>query len=87
MGMASIKPCRRLGPDRGGAMAAQAVSALSFRHDFNGSPTSKGFIAGDISVSCKPGLVIPKCLQLGEPARKIPLSKFMVKTLLKALAL
>jgi hypothetical protein len=25
--------------------------------------------------------------QLGEPARKIPLSKFMVKTLLKALAL
>ncbi|MGO7212156.1 hypothetical protein ACC796_08070 [Rhizobium ruizarguesonis] len=31
----------RLGPDRGSAMAAQAVSALNFRHDFNGSQRRK----------------------------------------------
>jgi hypothetical protein len=44
-------------------------------------------MAGVLSVSFKPGLVISNYLQLGELARKIPLSKFMVKTLLKALAL
>ncbi|WP_164736446.1 hypothetical protein [Rhizobium vallis] len=30
------KAMSRLGPDRGGAMAAQALPALNFRHDFNG---------------------------------------------------
>jgi hypothetical protein len=29
------KAMPRLGPDRGGAMAAQALPALNFRHDFN----------------------------------------------------
>ncbi|MGR9157843.1 hypothetical protein ACU8OQ_16215 [Rhizobium leguminosarum] len=31
------KAMPRLGPDRGGAMATQAVSALNFRQDFKGS--------------------------------------------------
>jgi hypothetical protein len=35
------KAMPRLGPDRGGAMAAQAVSALNFRHDFKGSRRRK----------------------------------------------
>ncbi|WP_141103974.1 hypothetical protein [Rhizobium sp. R634] len=30
------KAISRLGPDRGGAMAAQALAALNFRHDFKG---------------------------------------------------
>jgi hypothetical protein len=39
--LASNKAMSRLGLDHGAAMAAQAVSALNFCHDFSESPAFK----------------------------------------------
>ncbi|MBA9030629.1 hypothetical protein ACU8MP_15775 [Rhizobium leguminosarum] len=44
------KAMPRLGPDRGGAMAAQAVSALNFRHDFKGSRRRKNYCGRPFSL-------------------------------------
>ncbi|WP_170967867.1 hypothetical protein [Rhizobium phaseoli] len=85
----------RLRPDRGGAMAAQAPAALNFRHDFNGWRVKEALIRGYRGVACgsvisslrrEPGLPT-KVFLIARPACKISTHKFMVKTLLKALAL
>ncbi|OWV76602.1 hypothetical protein ATY76_01210 [Rhizobium sp. R339] len=60
------KAIPRLRPDRGGAMAAQALAGLNFRHDFKGRRGGKALIEprgiaadrGILSVFCGIGVPI-----------------------------
>ncbi|KKZ86451.1 hypothetical protein RPHASCH2410_CH15080 [Rhizobium phaseoli Ch24-10] len=67
----------RLRPDRGSAMAAQALAALNFRHDFNGrdmagrrSRRQMPTAPRSLSFSCRPGGQ-SRDIWLGEAALKI----------------